>query len=91
MTIRDLKRERLIAFEEKNDCNPVEFSVEVSPHYDETLKIDGIIEIWTNSDGKFDRDFGPAVLFIAAESEEIVYEQWYKNGEFHREGSPAVI
>ena len=40
---------------------------------------------WTNENGGFHREGGPALIFPSG------YKAWYLNGQRHRIGGPAVI
>ena len=48
-------------------------------------KIKGNDIVYRNTDGKLHRIFGPAYI-----SENYDVEIWYKNGQYHRIGGPAI-
>lgn len=91
MTKRDLTSKRFCEIGSERDWREERYSVEVEFHHDEILSINGLLETWRNEEGEIHRNFGPAMVHIASDTEKIVYQAWYQNGLLHRDNGPALI
>jgi len=86
----DLNREKFDTFCKEFAGDSLKAHVQVGP-WDHENGYLSLCEVWSNSEGKTDRRFGPAITHSDPDSGTVFWQEWWRNGNRHREDGPAVL